>query len=288
MNNEHKVYIANGAIIFMIGLGLVSWLKSALTKDVIPPCSERYATYLTFPENVGMGERISDGSIELHLDQDVQGLSEYTRVIQSDGDVSKVVFETRLPKGSNNPRRADGIKGGMGFAWQPRLPKKATSACLTYKVWLPKDFKFAKGGTLPGLFGGEEPGLSGYEDKDSGFSTNILWNGRGLPVVRAYTSNIPKGYGRNSNLSINALPTNRWVTISQEIILNTPGQTDGTLRAWIDGELVHEAANVLYRKNKKLQISGVLGDLYYDGIRKEYVSPKDTFVRITPFVLNWD
>jgi len=198
-----------------------------------------------------------------------------------------VQLETRLPKGSSNPRRADGIIGGMGFAWQPELPAKATSACLTYKVWLPKAFKFAKGGTLPGLFGGAAPGVDGFDDPSEGFSANMVWEDRGMPGLRTYDTTNSSRRGRRVSLDTHALPLGQWIKVSQELILNTPGQSDGMSRVWIDDELKLENMSVVFSNNKKLSISGVLGDIYYDGRWKNNGSPKDTFLRTTPFVLNW-
>jgi len=287
MNSQNKYYAANGAILFVIGLGFINLITYAFREDVTPPCNERYANYLMFPENVGVGERISDESIELHLDGDVQGLSQFTRVIHSSGRAPSIQFETRLPKGSGNPRKADGVIGGMGFAWQPELPVKATAACLSYKVWLPKEFKFAKGGTLPGLFGGVSPGVDGYSDPSLGFSENVVWKDRGLPGLRRFDTNNSSSRGRRVQIDTHALPLGRWIKVSQELILNTPGQSDGTSRVWIDDELKHEDMSVMFHNNKKLNISGVLGDVYYEGRWKNNGSPKDTFLRITPFVLNW-
>ena len=288
MEINYKYFAFNGVILLIIGLGMLHLIKHAFTEEVTAPCSERYATYMRFPESVGLGPKIGDDNIELHLDEEIQGLSNFTRVIYPNGNAPAVALQVTLPKGSLDPRKPGGRMGGMAFAWRPEIPGRVQSACLTYKLWLPKDFNFAKGGTLPGLFGGSSPGLDGYDQSESGFSTNVLWRENGLTSLRSYRSTLQSREGRKTPLGYGTLPKGRWVEISQEVVLNSAGQNDGTLRVWIDGELRHEAEDVVFRKAEKLQFTGVLGDVFYGVNRRDPAAPKDTFLRITPFVLNWN
>ena len=288
MNFNTKNIVANGAVILILVVGVVSAAKSILFKKDTPPCNERYGNYIRFPDNVGVGEQILDKNIELHLDGRVQGLSEFTKVVQTNASASRVAFETKLPKGSLNPLKNNTAKGGMGFFWRPTLPTRASSACLTYKMWLPVNFKFNKGGTLPGLYGGKEPGPSGFDDPLSGFASSLKWSKRGRPVLRSLTSEITQKNGLLSKLGSDTIPKGRWVEISQEVVLNAAGLNDGIQRVWIDGELRHEAENIAFRKKNDLEISGVQAQIHYDGKRKNGAgAPNDTLIRITPFVLNW-
>ena len=288
MKIDNKYLVFNAAAIVVIALGIVSLINNAFRDKFIAPCVDRYASYVQFPEEVGLGEKISKDKVDLHFDGDFQGLSEFTKIIQPNEGPLTVAFETRLPKGSNSPRVDDGIRGGMGFSWRPDIPQTATSACLNYKVWLPTDFKFSNGGTLPGLFGGETPTIKGYENPNKGFATHMLWDKRGRPLLRAFTSKSPTGNGSRASLGSRSIPLGQWVSISQEIILNMPGKNDGAIRVWIDGQLKHEAKDVVFRKSKNMQIAGVLGDVFYGGTARDGAAPKDTFMRITPFILNWN
>ena len=80
------------------------------------------------------------------------------------------------------------------------------------------------------------------------------------------------------------IPRGRWVSLEQEVELNTPGVADGTLRVWIDGSLVLDAS-VPYRQ-KLGAITGVLSEAV---ATNKDVSPKakDQKISISPFVVYW-
>ena len=291
MKVDNKYWAFTAAALGVIALGVVSLINHVLEDEFDVPCVDRYASYIKFPEEVGFGEDITKDKVDLHFDRDFQGLSVFTKIIHPNEGPLTVAFETRLPKGSNSPRFIEGIRGGMGFSWRPGIPKTATSACLSYHVWLPTDFKFSRGGTLPGLFGGEVPAIGGYEKPNMGFATHVLWDKGGRPWLRTFTAKASSGLGKSSGLKSRSIPLGRWVSISQELILNMPGQNNGAMRVWIDGQLKHEAEDVVFRKSKNLQIAGVLGDVFYGSINaRDGAAPNapDTFMRITPFILNWN
>ncbi len=75
--------------------------------------------------------------------------------------------------------------------------------------------------------------------------------------------------------------------ISNEIVLNTPGKTDGILRLWVDGDLKVERNDVLWRVNDQLTIAGVISDISYGHFKDPVLSPKDTSLQISPFELSW-
>lgn len=62
-----------------------------------------------------------------------------------------------------------------------------------------------------------------------------------------------------------ALEKNRWYAVEQQVRLNTPGETDGILRAWIDGRLVFEKRDVRFRNVPALKIESVWMDVYHGG-----------------------
>ncbi len=278
----------NVVVLVIISVGVLTLVKSAFTTETLAPCGQRYATFVRFPDSNSIGQELRDEDLSIYLDDEVQGLSRFTRVIRPQSGHPSVALEVQMPQGSLNPRLPIARKGGMGFAWRPAIPQSATSACLTYKVWLPKGFKFASGGILPGLFGGDAPKPDGYEQVDAGFSSHILWERNGQARVRAFTSDNPSKNGSQVSLGKLPLPTGRWVELAQEIKLNTPGKKDGKLRVWIDGQLKAEAVDLEFRKSSKHIVAGVLGDVFYRGDKLQMAAPKDTFLRITPFELNWN
>lgn len=63
------------------------------------------------------------------------------------------------------------------------------------------------------------------------------------------------------------LEKNRWYSVEQHVRLNSPGQSDGVLRAWVDGQLVFERSDIRYRDTPDLKIESVWLNVYHGGIK---------------------
>lgn len=72
------------------------------------------------------------------------------------------------------------------------------------------------------------------------------------------------GWGRGPSA---ALEKNRWYAVEQQVRMNRPGEKDGILRAWIDGQLVFERTNLRYRDIPELRIESVWMNVYHGGTR---------------------
>ena len=79
----------------------------------------------------------------------------------------------------------------------------------------------------------------------------------------------------------------RWVSIEQEVILNAPGQRDGILRLWIDGELKVDRRNVQMRETADQRLTGISADLVYGNREPASGARTATKARLTPFELRW-
>lgn len=215
------------------------------------------------------------------------GLSENVSLKAVEGAPAPLVLEVRIPKGSIDHKSTTAPMGGMGFRWRPGMPAGTTAACLAYDLWLPDDFPFNKGGKLPGLFGGDGPAGGKDVDGVSGFSARYMWRAHGQGEVYAYIPGKPDKRGMSIDRGAWTFPRGRWVHLEEEVVLNTPGTPDGTLRVWVDGELRLEHTDVLYRDSVSLGIDGVMADIFFGGKTAEWAAPADTLVRLTPFQLAW-
>jgi hypothetical protein len=63
------------------------------------------------------------------------------------------------------------------------------------------------------------------------------------------------------------LKNNRWYGAEQYIKLNTPGQSDGIMRAWIDGKPAFEKTGVRFRDVDSLKIEMVWLNVYQGGTK---------------------
>ncbi len=66
------------------------------------------------------------------------------------------------------------------------------------------------------------------------------------------------------------IPYDTWTCVEQYIKLNTPGKNDGVARAWINGELVFEKTDYLWRTTNKLKIYSYWVDYYRGGKQPAY------------------
>jgi hypothetical protein len=64
--------------------------------------------------------------------------------------------------------------------------------------------------------------------------------------------------------------------------MNTPGEKDGILRAWVDGRLAFERTDLRFRQVDKLKIEQVWMNIYHGGT---IPSPYDQHAFIDNFVI---
>ncbi len=79
------------------------------------------------------------------------------------------------------------------------------------------------------------------------------------------------------------LENNRWYCVEQYVRLNTPGEKDGVIRAWIDGGLAFEKTDIRFRTEAKLKIEQVWMNVYHGGT---VVSPQDQHLYIDDVVIS--
>ena len=78
------------------------------------------------------------------------------------------------------------------------------------------------------------------------------------------------------------LEKNRWYCIEQYVKLNTPGEKDGVLRAWVDGRPAFEKTDIRFRHVDRLKIEQIWMNVYHGGTA---VSPYDQHLFIDNVVI---
>ncbi len=61
------------------------------------------------------------------------------------------------------------------------------------------------------------------------------------------------------------LTRNRWYSVEQYLKLNTPGQSNGVFRAWVDGQLAFERTDLHWRDVTRLKIESVWLNVFHGG-----------------------
>ena len=158
----------------------------------------------------------------------------------------------------------------------------------------------------PSLDGGKLPGISGTygkagwgmrkSDGTNGWSARGGFLGRPTqavaPTMAGLTALVSYAYHADIDASGDIWPwglgpgalltNNRWYAVEQHVKLNTPGQKDGELRAWIDGKLVMHQKGIRYRDVSRLKIETVWIDVYHGGVAP---SPHDMSLYIDNVVI---
>ncbi|MDX2307759.1 MAG: hypothetical protein NW216_05945 [Hyphomicrobium sp.] len=279
--------VANGVGLFAV-LVVGGWILMSLTShNVTSVCAKRYETVTELGFRTLDGERMTPVGLQARAGFTEFGMLENTEVVDATGaqgfdDALKI----KLAKGTGSGFGEKGIRGGASFSWIPHEMGEATSACLSYSVFVPKDFKFAEQGMLPGLFAGRDFDARAEPRPGTGSALRVGWSKEGLLSIMAQYANdngwqyLPVARSRGQ------LPRGRWALVEQEIVLNRPGARDGMARLWIDGKLVGEQSAML-RRQSDIKIAGVLADVSFGSLFGPAKAAEDTQVLISPLSIRW-
>ena len=139
-------------------------------------------------------------------------------------------------------------RGGVQF--KAPFNKSYNELYFSYRVRFAKDFDFVKGGKLPGLMGGTGP--TGCVSDKNGFSARNMWRVDGDAVQYLYAPRKISPCGDDyhyTKASVNQrfIPE-KWQTVEHRLVMNTPGENNGIMQAWLDGELVLDVKDFLFRE----------------------------------------
>ncbi len=91
---------------------------------------------------------------------------------------------------------------------------------------------------------------------------------RGEPVLYCYHLDQPTGYGEKFRQNIGTpvyITSGQWIDIQIMMKLNTPGQANGEIKMWIDGQLKLHYSNIRFRTVSQLQLNAVALSGYIGG-----------------------
>ncbi len=286
INTNTLLFNAGGVLLLVISGGYM--LMSAFESKEIARCSVRMpeAYQLTLERNGG--GPMTGIELQARAGSREWGLLENAKVVRLNAGPAPVALEVKLNSAQSSMRRAENQRGGIGMRWAPFEMKGASTACLTYGVQLAEDFDFGRQGLLPGLYGGKSYDTSKPSDGKTGFAVRLGWKADGAAEVigQVASANSPDGMSIAPR-SYLVLPKGAWLDIEQEVVLNTPGQSDGVLRLWVDGVLRIERTDIEWRRDESLKIDGVLSDIDHGTISKHMAPARETSLRLTPYLIRW-
>jgi hypothetical protein len=182
-------------------------------------------------------------------------------------------LRVRIPAGGN-------LGLDMGYNFKDKIGSEPEEIYFRYYLRFAADWHpFVEGGKLPGLSG--TYGVAGWGGRKSDGTNG--WSLRGLflrmpergslhditPIgTYAYHAETTDIWGDQwlwSNGQRGLLQRNRWYCIEQYVRVNSVGQRNGVMRAWVDGELAFEKTDLHLRDILALKIEKVWMNVYYGG-----------------------
>lgn len=197
-------------------------------------------------------------------------LPEGERALPASGHALRV----RVPKGAN-------LGLDMGFDFAAKLGYEPEEVFLRYYLRLADDWvPTVDGGKLPGL--SATYGKAGWggrrTDGRSGWSMRGHFNrapsaanplhGRTTVGTYAYHADMEEEYGDLWSWTrggAGILERERWYCLEQRVKLNTPGEHDGIVQAWVDGAVALDKREVRLRVAPTLRVERVWMNVYHGG-----------------------
>ncbi|MDR2578346.1 MAG: T9SS type A sorting domain-containing protein [Chitinispirillales bacterium] len=172
------------------------------------------------------------------------------------------------------------------------LKRGVDTAWASYRVMFGyegvNEFDFVRGGKLPGLCGGAC--ITGGREADgyNGWSARVMWRGGGVgEQYLYYTANA--GYGESLDFDkvppVKRFIPGKWHTIATQIIMNTPGAADGTVRTYFDGELSLEQTGMVFRHTDELNIDLFYISTFFGGSDLSWAPSEDVYITFDDFLV---
>lgn len=209
--------------------------------------------------------------------RDLGAYDSMTYVRQPDGSRSSFV-RTHLAAHEILGRNASPGDGNVLVV--PLEDQSSDAACISYDVRFSAGFEVSGGGKLPGLLGvapGTSPAIpTGGGSTKHGWSGRVMWLGPKLSKIArdagepdvAVTYLYHPGQSGTFGDDISwgrGLVDGDWHEVRQCYTLNTIGQSDGVLQAWIDGSEVLDRTDIVYRTDPNVHVTHLHWSVFRGG-----------------------
>ena len=252
-------------------------VMSYLLTPKVEVCSTRYAPGQQFVFDGIKGQPLTPIDLQARSGSREWGVLKNAKILKADGAAAASILEVSLAA-TGDEDKVD--QNGVGFVWPVSELSKANSACLSYSVHIPAKFEFMEPGYFPGLFGATDVTQIDEVKPDAAFAARMGWvTGGDLAVELRIPAE--QGYWQASSQKT-VWPSDRWVSVEQEVKLNAPGTADGILRVWIDGKLAIDQSGFTFRRSTEAGFSGVVSDIGY-----AHTASTVAAIRVSPFTLQW-
>lgn len=267
LNLNKFLFNAAGVLIGVVVVGYNVFDHFASEKPAAA-CGARYMKTTQLSLNSASGKMLTPIELQSRAGSGEWGVLENARVVATPGAPTPLALEVKLAKLGHDDEPHGGDFTGVRMSWLPTSLDGSDAACLSYSVWMPETFDFGSMGTLPGLYGGHRPTFTTRtpQEAEAGFAARIVWGADGEGAVGGAFPGGPEGIGGTVGGGF-VLPRGRWVNLEQEVVLNRAGEADGLYRLWLDGKLVSQTQDIMWRRRSDVKITGMISDINSHGAK---------------------
>ncbi len=166
-----------------------------------------------------------------------------------------------------------------GAQWKLAFDESFHCVRVSYRLQFADAFDFVKGGKLPGLIGGEGNTGGGAPDGTDGWSARMMWRTHGTAVQYVYHPDQPHYYGEDLPWTLEDAPVHfqsgQWHEVVHEIAMNSPGQHNGRITCWFDGQMAMHRSDMRFRDISTFAIDGFYFSTFFGGGDASWATSKD-------------
>ncbi|MDG5813764.1 T9SS type A sorting domain-containing protein [Chitinispirillales bacterium ANBcel5] len=198
---------------------------------------------------------------------------------------------------------ADGVGPREGGAqWQMYFDDSYDTVYVSYMVMISEEFDPVRGGKLPGLAGGTSPTGGDIPDGTDGFSARIMWRDRSTAdgnqaalTQYMYHMESTNTWGEDFFWSYpnptwsstrRYLRPATWHTLKTRVIMNTPGEADGRVTSWLDGDLALDSTVMLRSHEGTFGVDLFYFSTFYGGGDQSWAPSKDEYIFFDNFIFS--
>ena len=205
-----------------------------------------------------------------------------------EGRVSVVQEEGETFLRVSYPSGAVGTSAG-GCQFKVPLDASYDELHVSYRVRFGEGFDFVKGGKLPGLCGGECNTGGEVPTGSDGWSARLMWRSDGDVTQYVYHPAQSGEWGDDfywDQGGQRSFQPGSWHTVQTRIVMNTPGEEDGVVQSWFDGELALDRAQIRYRDVDTFSIDTLYFSTFFGGSGSTWAPTADETVDFDDVVVS--
>jgi len=189
------------------------------------------------------------------------------------------VLNINYPAGSVGPAQG-------GAQWLMSLSQSGDDVYAAYWVQFAPGFDFVKEGKLPGLAGGTANTGGKKPNGFDGWSALLIWQAGWTLAQYIYYPDQQGEFGTALPWSTPPLAPGRWYHIEIRVRMNTPGQADGSVQGWLDGQLALNAGGLRFRDTAALAIDEFYFSTFFGGDNSSFAASRNCDTRFDDFEIS--